>query len=218
MPGSLLLCWKRQRQRVAALGSQDPLRRQADRGPASAGRERHRPTRRPRPSDRSSTGVRLPEHGAPRLISIATRKGNPRPAARRTAGTWDGERLGSNLGEASARQGRTQPIGIPAPYGRVPRAVIRDCSARHPWRLVVERPGHRCRHWSTQQWHGQQTSSTSSRRSCPSRAYVRWCTVTVAGPPPCRTRRRWQRAERQSLVTNQHERRARQNGEPRYSS
>jgi hypothetical protein len=123
--------------------------------------------------------------------------------ARRTAGTWEEERLGSNLARPRLVKDERNPAGIPAPCGRVPRTVIRDCTARHPWRLMLEGPNHRCRHEPTQQWHAQQTSSTSSRRSW-------WCTVTAAGPPPCRTTRRQQRAQRQSLVTNHHQRRARQ--------
>ena len=125
MPGSLLLCWKRQRQRVAALGSQDPLRRQADRGPASAGRERDRLTRRRRRSDRSSTGVRLPEHACAQADLHRDPQRKPSPRGEKNGGLLGGERVRNDPREASARSRTTQPVGLPralraSPAGRRP--------------------------------------------------------------------------------------------------
>ena len=140
-----------------------------------------------------------------------------RPSALRTAGTWEGGRVGNNL-----------PADWPFQRQRIPPAPRRPTGESAPCRpghhsaasMPLDPPtaGCRCRHQSTLRWQCQHSRSTSPRRSRPSRAYVRWCTVTVAGPPPCRTNRRRQRAHRRSLVTNHHHRRARHNGEPTYSS
>jgi len=69
-----------------------------------------------------------------------------------------GQESGSNLGMPRPVKEERKPAGIPAPYGRVPRAVIRDCRARHPWHLMLERHGHRWRHPFTREWHDQQHS------------------------------------------------------------
>jgi hypothetical protein len=62
------------------------------------------------------------------------------PSALKTAGRLGGERTRSNLERPRLVKDERNLSGIPAPHGRVPRAVIRDCTARHPCRLVGDGP------------------------------------------------------------------------------
>lgn len=62
-----------------------------------------------------------------------------RPSALRTMGTWEGERSGTILARAWSGHGSGQPSGDAGALRANPRAVLRDCTARHPWRLILER-------------------------------------------------------------------------------
>jgi hypothetical protein len=90
--------------------------------------------------------------------------------------------------EAPARQARRNPAGGTSALRASPAAVIRDSlgAASLPLDRPTAPPG-QCRNRCRPRWQRQQSSSIPSRRSRPSRAWVRWCMISVAGPPPWST-------------------------------
>ena len=91
--------------------------------------------RRPRSGPRAARGIARPAVGdraigvdrnayrskrAPGADLHRTLDGNLRRAARRTAGSWEGGRMGNDPRDASAHHDHRHPVSSPTPYGRVP--------------------------------------------------------------------------------------------------